>query len=79
MKVRHCILILSLLTGVSTRAATTGYASCGTYTSYVLFYREADGLEELGKLRCGEKIEIITRWVEYIQLRTIDGRLGWAH
>ena len=79
MKVRHCILILSLLTGVSTRAATTGYASCGTYTSYVLFYREADGLEELGKLRCGEKIEIITRWVEYIQLRTIDGRIGWAH
>jgi hypothetical protein len=79
MKVRHCVLILSLLTGVSTRAATTGYASCGTYTSYVLFYREADGLEELGKLRCGEKIEIITRWVEYIQLRTIDGRIGWAH
>jgi hypothetical protein len=79
MKLRNCVLILSLLAGASAQAATTGYASCGTYTSYVLFYKDADGYEELGKLRCGEKVEIITRWVEYFQIRTIDGRIGWVH
>jgi hypothetical protein len=79
MKLRNCILILSLLAGASAQAATTGYAACGTYTSYVLFYKDADGYEELGKLRCGEKVEILTRWVEYFQIRTIDGRIGWAH
>jgi hypothetical protein len=79
MNLRNCILILSLLAGVSTRAAATGYASCGTYTSYVLFYKDAEGLEELGKLRCGERIEILSRWVEYVQIRTIDGRIGWTH
>jgi SH3 domain-containing protein len=79
MKLRNCILFLSLLAGGSAHAATTGYAACGTYTSYVMFYKDADGYEELGKLRCGEKVEILTRWVEYFQIRTIDGRIGWVH
>src|ERR1700693_2332279 len=79
MKIRNCILFLSLLAGGSAHAATTGYAACGTYTSYVMFYKDADGYEELGKLRCGEKVEILTRWVEYFQIRTIDGRIGWVH
>jgi hypothetical protein len=79
MKFRVCILIVSLLAAASTRAGTTAYANCGTYSSYVLLYRSVDQLEEMGKLRCGEKVEVITRWVEYFQVRTVDGRVGWVH
>jgi hypothetical protein len=81
MKIRICVVVLlfSLLGAASGRAATTGYAYCGTYGSYVLLYKSVDQLEELGKLRCGEKVEIITRWVEYFQVRTLDGRVGWVH
>jgi hypothetical protein len=79
MKFRICILIVSLVAAASTRAGTTAYANCGTYSSYVLLYRSVDQLEEMGKLRCGEKVEVITRWVEYFQVRTVDGRVGWVH
>ena len=81
MKIRLCVVVLlfSLLGAASSKAATTGYAYCGTYGSYVLLYKSVDQLEELGKLRCGEKVEVITRWVEYFQVRTLDGRVGWVH
>jgi hypothetical protein len=84
MKARICVLVLLILgAGVSgaasTKAATTGYAYCGTYGSYVLLYKSNDQFEELGKLRCGEKVEIVSRWFEYAQVRTVDGRIGWVH
>src|SRR5215472_2193586 len=79
MKFRLGILLVFFLAAASARATTTGYANCGTYSSYVLLYRSVDQLEEMGKLRCGEKVEIITRWVEYFQVRTLDGRVGWVH
>lgn len=78
MKTKICVLILSLLAGASAQAGSTGYASCGTYGSYVMLYKSTDQFEELGKLRCGEKVEIITRWLEYFQVRTGDGRVGWV-
>src|SRR5580704_5992254 len=84
MKAQICVLVLAML-GVgfcgaeSTRAATTGYAYCGTYGSYVLLYKSNDQFEELGKLRCGEKVEILNRWFEYVQVRALDGRVGWVH
>jgi hypothetical protein len=84
MIARISILILALLaTGLlgatSTPAGTTGYAYCGTYGSYVLLYKSNDQFEELGKLRCGEKVEVLSRWFEYAQVRTLDGRIGWVH
>jgi hypothetical protein len=79
MKFRLGILVVGLLAAASSHATTTGYANCGTYSSYVLLYRSVDQLEEMGKLRCGEKVEVITRWVEYFQVRTLDGRVGWVH
>jgi hypothetical protein len=78
MKARICILLLSLLAAASARAGSTGYAYCGTYGSYVMLYKSTDQFEELGKLRCGEKVEILARWVDYFQVRTGDGRVGWV-
>lgn len=82
MKIRYGILIGSLfvllLGTASARAASVGYAYCGTYGGYVMMYKSSDALEELGKLRCGEKVLIITRWVEILQVQTADGRVGWV-
>src|SRR5580658_1036529 len=84
MKFRICVLALVALGAAifgagSTPAAPTGYAYCGTYGSYVLLYKSNDQFEELGKLRCGEKVEVLSRWLEYAQVRTGDGRVGWVH
>jgi uncharacterized protein YgiM (DUF1202 family) len=73
------VVVVLLLTAGSLRAGTAGYASCGTYGSYVLMYKSVDSMEELGHLRCGEKVEVLTRWTEYFQVRTQDGRVGWVN
>jgi hypothetical protein len=83
MKVRLGILAIAILTsalGVSSARAGNppGYAYCGTYGSYVLLYRSNDNLEELGKLRCGEKVEVLSRYFDYVQVRAADGRVGWV-
>jgi hypothetical protein len=83
MKVRLTFLAIVILTSAlaatSARAANPpGYAYCGTYGSYVLLYRSNDNLEELGKLRCGEKVEVLSRYFDYVQVRAADGRVGWV-
>ena len=59
-------------------ADSTSYAQCGTYDAYVLVYKTTERFEELGKLRCGEKVDVVSRAGSYSQIRTIDGRLGWV-
>lgn len=71
-------LLVALFGSASSRAASVGYAYCGTYGGYVMMYKSSEQLEELGKLRCGEKVEILTRWPEVVQVRTADGRVGWV-
>jgi hypothetical protein len=84
MKARIFALVLAmagiaLFCATPTPAGTTGYAYCGTYGSYVLMYKSNDQFEELGKLRCGEKVDILNRWFDYVQVRAMDGRVGWVH
>ncbi|HEY2821795.1 MAG TPA: hypothetical protein VGJ06_12205 [Candidatus Acidoferrum sp.] len=67
----------SLFAGAARAGNPPGYAYCGTYGSYVLLYRSNDNLEELGKLRCGEKVEVLSRYFDYVQVRAADGRVGW--
>jgi hypothetical protein len=69
----------SLIAGTARAGNPPGYAYCGTYGSYVLLYRSNDNLEELGKLRCGEKVEVLSRYFEYVQVRAVDGRVGWVN
>ena len=73
-------IFASALFADSARAGNPpGYAYCGTYGSYVLMYRSNDNLEELGKLRCGEKVEVLSRYFDYAQVRAADGRVGWVN
>ena len=79
MKAR--ILVLGFLIAAATpaRAGSVSYAQCGTYDSYLWIYRTTEKFEELGKLRCEEKVEVLTHWEGYAQIRTLDGRVGWVH
>lgn len=74
------LVFASGLFATSARAGNPpGFAYCGTYGSYVLVYRSTENFEEMGKLRCGEKVEVLSRIPDYAQVRTIDGRVGWVH
>jgi len=65
-------------TATSVRAESVSYAQCGTYDAYLLIYKTTERFEELGKLRCGEKVDVLERKGSYSQIRTIDGRVGWV-
>lgn len=77
MKIRLLTILFSLSLAAAARAGTTGYAQCGTYDSYLLLYKSTEKLEELGKLHCGEKLEILSSTARFSQVRTADGRIGW--
>jgi hypothetical protein len=59
-------------------ANTAAYARCGTYDSYILLYKSVQKFEELGKLHCGESLQITAQDGDYSQVKTSDGRLGWV-
>jgi hypothetical protein len=59
-------------------AQATAFSFCGNYGAYVMLYKNTDEFEELGKLRCGESVEVLSRWLDYIQVRTLDGKVGWV-
>src|SRR5580698_5213013 len=73
------LIFASSLIATTAHANPPGFAYCGTYGSYVLMYKSNDNLEELGKLRCGEKVEVLSRYFDYVQVRTLDGRVGWVN
>jgi uncharacterized protein YgiM (DUF1202 family) len=78
MKAR--ILVIGLILGAvaTAHAGSLVYVQCGTYDSYILIYKTTERFEELGKLRCSEKVELLSRSGGYAQIRTLDGRLGWV-
>ena len=73
------IFASSLIAGSARAGNTPGYAYCGTYGSYILMYRSNDSLEELGKLHCGEKVEVLGRYFDHVQVQAADGRVGWVN
>ncbi len=78
MKYAYLAIAIILTAPLSVRADTPAYAQCGTYDSYILLYKSTQKFEELGKLRCGESVEITYRGGDFSQIRTLDGRLGWV-
>ena len=60
------------------RAATIGYAKCESYDSYVMFYHSLEQFDVEGKIKCGESFEILSRWNEYLSIRTSEGKQGWV-
>jgi uncharacterized protein YgiM (DUF1202 family) len=79
MKARILVLTLIVTAAVSAHAGTPSYVQCGTYDAYLLMYKTTERFEELGKLRCDEKVEVLSRSGGYSQIRTLDGRLGWVN
>jgi len=79
-RMKACVLIFCVLAAAATpaRGDSASYAQCGTYDAYLLIYKSTEKFEELGKLRCGEKVEVVNRWGGYSQIRTVDGRVGWV-
>jgi hypothetical protein len=79
MKARTlAFLVLVAAAATSARAESASYALCGPYDAYVLVYKTTERFEELGKLRCSEKVEIINQKGSFAQIRTFDGRSGWV-
>jgi uncharacterized protein YgiM (DUF1202 family) len=78
MKARILIFGFFVAAATSAHAGSVSYAQCGTYDSYLLIYRTTEKFEELGKLRCEEKVEVLSRSEGYSQIRTLDGRVGWV-
>jgi hypothetical protein len=79
MKLRYAAAILILASSSSAVfAQAPAYSFCGTYGAYVMLYKNTDQFEELGKLRCGEKVDILSKYFDYLQIRTLDGKVGWV-
>ena len=79
MKARILIFGIFVATVTSAHAGSVSYAQCGTYDSYIFIYRTTEKFEEAGKLRCDEKVEVLSHSQGYSQIRTLDGRVGWVH
>jgi hypothetical protein len=78
MKLKLVAAFLILSAASAAHAQTPAFSYCGTYGAYVMLYKNTDQFEELGKLRCGEKVEVLGKWFDYLQIRTLDGKVGWA-
>jgi hypothetical protein len=78
MKARTLAFLVLVAAATSARADSVSYASCGTYDAYVLMYKTTERFEEVGKLRCSEKVEILNQKGSFVQIRTSDGRFGWV-
>lgn len=79
MKARILVLCFFAAAATCAHASSVSYAQCGTYDSYLLIYRTTEKFEEVGKLRCEEKVEVLGHADGYAQIRTLDGRVGWVH
>jgi hypothetical protein len=77
---KYSLLLVAILfvAPQSAPANTPAYARCGTYDSYILLYKSVQKFEELGKLHCGESVQITAQDGDYSQVQTTDGRLGWV-
>src|SRR5277367_2109993 len=78
LKLATAIAILAAAPAAFSQASTPAFSNCGTYGAYVMLYKNTDTFEELGKLRCAEKVEILGKWFDYLQVRTTDGKTGWV-
>src|SRR5580704_5394827 len=72
------LVLVAAATSAARAADSTSFALCGTYDAYVLMYKSTERFEELGKLRCSEKVEILGQKGSFAQIRTQDGRMGWV-
>ena len=52
------------------QAGETGIATCGPYEEYILVYRSVEALDAGGKIKCGEKFELLDEQKSYASQHT---------
>src|ERR1700679_1555706 len=77
MNLRFAALALLAGTAVPAYAGTAVYTQCGPHDGYVLLYKSTQKFDELAKLRCGEKLEVVDRAADYVQVSSAAGKTGW--
>lgn len=79
MNLRFAAASVALLAGsaVPAFAGNAVYTQCGPHDGYILLYRSTQKFDELAKLRCGEKLEVLNTTGDYLQIQTPDGKRGW--
>jgi hypothetical protein len=77
MNLRFAAVALLIGTAAPAYAGTGVYTQCGPHDGYVLLYRSTQKFDELAKLRCGEKLELVNRVDDYLQVSTATGKTGW--
>jgi hypothetical protein len=78
MNLRFAAVALLVGTAVPAYAGTTTvYTQCGAHDGYILMYRSTEKFDEMAKLRCGEKVEVLNRGGDFLQVSTPAGKTGW--
>jgi hypothetical protein len=79
MNLRFAAVALLVGTAVPAYAGTgnTVYTQCGAHDGYILMYRSTEKFDEMAKLRCGEKVEVVNRGGDYLRVSTLSGKTGW--
>jgi hypothetical protein len=78
MNLRFAALALLAGATVPAYAGTAVYTQCGPHDGYILMYKSTEKFEELAKLRCGERVQLVDRTADYLEVVTGDGRTGWV-
>jgi hypothetical protein len=77
MNLRFAALALLVGTAAPAYAGTAVYTQCGAHDGYILLYKSTEKFDELAKLRCGERLEVLNQAADYLQISTADGKTGW--
>jgi hypothetical protein len=77
MNLRFAAVALLVGTAVPAYAGNTVYTQCGAHDGYILMYRSTEKFDEMAKLRCGEKVEVLNRAGDFLQVSTPAGKTGW--
>jgi len=78
MILRFATIALLLGTALPAYANDSVYTQCGPHDGYILLYKSTAKFDELSKLRCGEKVEILDRTPDYLHVKTSGGKIGWV-
>lgn len=78
MNLRFAAAVLLAGSAVPAYAGTVGYTQCGAHDGYILMYRSTEKFDEMAKLRCGAKLEVLDSSADYLHVSTPEGKTGWV-
>ena len=78
MNLRFAAAVLLAGSAVPAYAGTVAYTQCGAHDGYILMYRSTEKFDEVAKLRCGAKVEVLDSSADYLHVSTPEGKTGWV-